>query len=84
MHEICVNPESFLISLLMMTRPDLVGLGASWSVGTTTGCRVTVHSSNRKHDSGGRCSNDLNTTVKLDGKALGIVQLVGKGEGLEA
>ena len=24
-HEICVNPEFFLSSVLMMTRPDLVG-----------------------------------------------------------
>ena len=56
---------------------------------TTTGCSVTVQSSNREHNFGNRCSNDLrqlyaNLVVKLEGKALDIVQLVGKGEGLEA
>ena len=57
-------------------------LGASWG----TGCRVTVHSSNREHDSGGdvqTISRQLYAilVVKLDGKAPGIVQLFGKGEG---
>ena len=53
---------------------------------TSIGCRVRVCSHNREYDPGAGSSNDLKTTVlvvKLDGKALGIVQLVGKGEGLE-
>ena len=41
MHEICVNPESFLSSLLTMTRPDLVG--RRWSLMRIALCSSMVH-----------------------------------------
>ena len=56
--------------------------------GTTTGCSSSVNSANREHNALDRRSDDLRQlcaiiVVKFEGKALGIVKLVNKGEGLE-